>query len=338
MKRVVAIGLAVATFAASAALSADDNPPWEVYARPQQLVRLPDGRRLNLICMGQGSPVVILESGGGNSAWAWSSVHYKIAATTRTCTYDRAGLGFSDEGPLPRDALAVVADLQAMLKASGMKGPYVLVGHSVGSYYVRLFADLHPKEVAGMVLVDPSADEQDKRMEAVSPGFADRKAFAAAYLKCAAEAQAGGLKPGAEAYKTCVPLPPSGLPPDVVAAYFAYYQSPAMYREAASEQENFQRGSDELVSARRPYGDMPLIVLTGADTTKDPPSPEAIVQARAKVWRQMHDEMAALSSRGQHRVVDGSGHYIQFQQPQVVIDAVNEVVADARRRAAAADH
>jgi pimeloyl-ACP methyl ester carboxylesterase len=275
--------------------------------------------------------VVILESALGDFAPAWAYVHYKIASTTRTCAYDRAGLGFSDEGPMPRDAAAMASDLHAMLKASGLRGPYVFVGHSVASYYLRLFADLHPMDVAGMVLVDPSGDRQSKRMDAVSPGYSNPRPYIARASKCGALAEAAKLGAGTEGYRVCIGAPPP-LPADVVAARLAEYQSPAMYREVVSEYENLDQDSDEVVAARRSYGDMPLVVLTGAETQKEPPSSDAVVRARAKVWNQMHDEIAALSSRGQNRLVEGSGHYIQYQRPQVVIDTVKEVVTEVRRR------
>lgn len=308
-----------------------DPPPWEAYGTPH-LVALPDGRRMNLICMGEGSPVVILESGLGTHVSNWGLVQYKIARTTRTCAYERAGLGASDEGPGPRDAAAADSDLHALLKASGLKAPYVLVGHSLGGYHVRLFADLHLEEVAGMVLVDPTIDNQKQLIASIAPRPA-APTTTSPPNPCAAAAEAGQLKPGTDIYKACVPNPPPTLPPSLRAAMIAQATSPAAYRTLASEAGAFDQDSAETVAHRRSYGAMPLVVLTAGQPAKDPSLSDAQNQAWQKLWSQGHDDIAALSSRGQNRVVPGSGHFIQLERPQAVIDAVDEVVAEARRGA-----
>ncbi|MGE3176086.1 MAG: alpha/beta fold hydrolase [Vicinamibacterales bacterium] len=146
---------------AGAVLSGQDAP------RPD--VRLVDvgARRLHLRCEGIGSPLVILESGLGASADTWAAVQPAVAADTRTCAYDRAGLGRSDPAPpgrrTGRDA---VTDLAAMLKAAGLSGPMVLVAHSFGGVIAREFARAHPADVAGLVLVDSTHERQDMRLAA----------------------------------------------------------------------------------------------------------------------------------------------------------------------------
>src|SRR3954451_210167 len=144
---------------------------WAAYLAKGQAVKLPDGRLMHLYCEGQGAPTVVLDSGLGDGAWSWSRVQDQIALKTRVCSYDRAGYGTSSPGPEPRDSKAIVADMAAMLKAAHERGPYVIVGHSLGSFDARLFAFTYPAQVAGMVLVDPSADGQMKRMAAVVPKF-----------------------------------------------------------------------------------------------------------------------------------------------------------------------
>ena len=130
---------------------------------PGRLVMLPDHRRLNLRCSGHGSPTVVLEGGFGADSLAWYKVQPALAARYRVCAYDRAGAGFSDPAPAPRDGAAIARDLDAGLRAAGIGGPFVLVGHSSGGLYARIFADLRPKDVIGMVLVDPSVPHQDLR-------------------------------------------------------------------------------------------------------------------------------------------------------------------------------
>jgi len=121
------------------------------------------GRRLHMVCAGPaagGSPTVLLEAGAFGFSADWGAVQEQLAARgVRSCAYDRAGLGFSDPGPKPRDGLAIVGDLEALLAASGEKGPFILVGHSMAGLHLRLFAARNPRKVAGLVLVDATAPE-----------------------------------------------------------------------------------------------------------------------------------------------------------------------------------
>ena len=308
-----------------------DSPPWEAYGAPH-LVGLPDGRRMNLICMGEGSPVVILESGLGTHVSVWGLVQYKMARTTKVCAYERAGMGVSDEGHGPRDAAAVDSDLHALLHAAGLKGPYVVVGHSLGGYFTRLFADTHPQEVAGMVLVDPTIDHQKQLIATIAPP--PKPAQGSPPNPCATAAEAGQLRPGTDVYKACVQEPVPGLPATLRAAMIAQATHAAMYRTVASEAAAMDQDSAETVAHRRSFGAMPLVVLTAGQPPKDPSLTDEKNQAWQKLWMQGHDDIAVLSSRGQNRVVPGSGHFIQFERPQAVIDAVDEVVAQVRQSSA----
>src|ERR1700733_6230579 len=122
------------------------------------------GVSLNINCTGQGGPVVVLESGAGVPAVGWSLVQPDIAKFTRVCSYDRAGYGWSDRGPIPRTSLEVAKELHALLVAAGEKPPYVLVSHSLGGFNVRVYNHEYPADVAGMVLVEPSHEGQQSRM------------------------------------------------------------------------------------------------------------------------------------------------------------------------------
>src|SRR5258706_14151778 len=177
MPRRLTIAAGAAAVAASAALAlpvvgagagADIRPiPMETYERPGRLVTLPDHRRLNLRCSGQGAPLVLLESGFGAGSIAWPKLQPMIAAATRVCSYDRAGYGFSDPGPPPRHGAAIARDLDYALSAAVLRGPYIVVGHSAGALYAQLFAGRRRKEVVGLVLIDPSVTYQDRRMAAI---------------------------------------------------------------------------------------------------------------------------------------------------------------------------
>jgi pimeloyl-ACP methyl ester carboxylesterase len=320
--------LALAGAAAGPAVAqAAPNPWWTGFENAARAVRLPDGRVLNLYCEGAGGPVVILDSGLGDDASSWRKVQDPIAATTRVCAYDRAGYGKSNPGPLPRDTKAEVEDLERLLKAARLPGPYVLVGHSMASFNVRLFAFRHPKDVAGIVLVDPSADNQMPALTAAAPATVKLQEAQIARLRDCA-----GPEATPQMLKGCAVPPPFDLPP-ALAGRGVGRPAPTTLATVLAEYDAFgDLDSKETVAARRPLGAIPLIVLTAADTTKSLGANPQEVAAAGLVWSRLHDDIATLSTRGVNRQVAGSGHYIQMQKPQVVIDAVDEVVAAARAR------
>jgi pimeloyl-ACP methyl ester carboxylesterase len=331
--RLFRLALAASVIAALAGcLAQPPNSWWEGYEHHARLIVLPDGRKMNLYCEGVGTPTVVFDSGIGEGAWSWRMVQDVVAKTTRSCAYDRAGYGTSDPGPLPRDAASNVADLTAMLTAGEIQGPYVMVGHSRGSYDVRLFADRHLGDVAGMVLVDPASDFQYDRLGAVMPHFLELQASAYAPMKkCLALIQAGTLQPGSDDAEKCIGDPPPDLPKDVQNAFLSNALRPNQDQTTLAEFESTNAlDSKEVSNARRNYGDIPLIVLTAENTSKIPVFSTDQQAAGASVWNRMHDELATLSTKGVNRMVHNSGHYIQYQQPQAVIDAVNEVVGAVR--------
>lgn len=333
MHRLGFIGAALAlvfvpTPAVLAAPSATPNPAWEVYARPHRLVDV-GGRRLNLYCLGHGSPAVILDGGLGDDMTEWRDVHVPLARRTRVCAYDRAGLGFSDPGPLPRTASALAADLKTLLRAGHVRPPYVLVGSSLAGLHIRLFADSHPNEVAGMVLVDPSFEHQVAAYEAATPAYtASAEQQVRTIRSCIERLRAGTPAPGTDAYRDCIGAPDPDLPPDVAVALVARTNS-ATYEMVLSELEAFSgASSDEVDASRRSYGDMPLIVLTAGGVGPL----DADGATRTRIWTGMHDRIARLSSRGVNRTIPHATHHIQLSRPEAVIAAVDEVVAAARAR------
>jgi pimeloyl-ACP methyl ester carboxylesterase len=119
--------------------------------------------RMNIDCSGQGSPTVILESGSGGPSVDWLMVQPEVAKFARVCSYDRAGYGWSDSGPEPRSALQIARELKRLLQAAGERGPYVLVGHSMGGYDIRVYTGQYPNDVVGVVPVDASHEDQELR-------------------------------------------------------------------------------------------------------------------------------------------------------------------------------
>jgi pimeloyl-ACP methyl ester carboxylesterase len=196
----------------------------------------------------------------------------------------------------------------------------------MGSFDVRMYASRNLEKVAGLVLVDPSADDQVARMAQALPRMAQiEKAAYAPLAHCADLARAGTLTPQTAG---CTRPPPPDVPAELREWVRARDGANAIVATVA-ELEAFQTlDAAEMARVRRPLGDIPLIVLTGRPTA--PGMTPAETEALHRLWTKMHDEMAALSTVGVNRPVAGSGHYIQLEKPAVVISAVQEVVAKAR--------
>jgi pimeloyl-ACP methyl ester carboxylesterase len=133
----------------------------EVYTKPGQIVSTGDGTRLNLYCTGHGSRTVVFDAGHQDWAPAWAVVQPEVALWTRACSYDRAGAGLSDAGPIPRTSVRIADELHAVLHKVGVPGPYIWVGHAFGGINVRTFAYRYMPEVAGLVLIDTDTGDVD---------------------------------------------------------------------------------------------------------------------------------------------------------------------------------
>jgi pimeloyl-ACP methyl ester carboxylesterase len=320
-----------------------------LYASTKDSARLPDGRTLHMMCMGQGKPVVILTAGSGDWSDQWYKVQPKVAEKTRVCAWDRAGFGLSSPAPPPQTVDQRTTDLQAALKANRIKGPYVVVGHSLGGFESLLLKDREPSNVVGMVLVDPAYPGQLDEMERTRPA---EWAYYASHpdpsvsvlLTCAADLRVGAVWHGKPDPDGCMtPRWPAVLPAELRAGLVKAEIEPGpetyaafMETQAAYQSLRFLRIDSRLaIKPGRNYGDMPLIVLTaGVDYTLPPDAP---AEAKAEIptkrhpeWVRAHDDLAALSTRGVNRIVPDSPHYIHQFKPQLVIDAIDEVVDAAR--------
>lgn len=303
------------------------------YAKAGTLVTLGDGRVMNLRCSGEGAPVVVLEAGGNSESSTWYRVQPLLARLTRVCSYDRAGYGFSGEGPLPRDLDASVADLHALIKAADLAVPLVLVGHSLGSNIVRMYAQRYPEEVAGIVLVDPPEHGADDQMpqawrEQVEAQLAHREEVLA---QCEAAAVAGDLS---TLEKSCLRAPPPWMSPAVAKATMQYKATPSYWRTLRSElAENI-----ELYAAQIPvdesYGAVPLILLRAAEQEED--APPDVLQVLEDARRITHERILAASERSTLIDVPDTSHDIQLDQPQAVVSGVTQLLG-AKGTASAPD-
>jgi pimeloyl-ACP methyl ester carboxylesterase len=291
---------------------------------PGQMVDV-GGHRLHLVCEGQGSPVVIMDAGLGDSWLTWSKTQPEIATRTRACSYDRAGFGYSEPGPYPRDSRQIVTELHALLNAAQLPPPYILVGHSFGGYNTRLYASTYPSEVAGLVLVDASHEDQSRL-------FPDgMKALWAAYAGTV-RWQVRLATIGIERVRGIPAYDPPSVPVEMEEMAEPIGYRTDWYRTTLAEFETFPTlSADEVRAARRPV-DFPLVVVTGSSTMAKDLVASGLSQAdadsAARVWRYLQDDEATLSSRSHHVIADRSSHYVNMDQPELVIAAVDTVLAE----------
>ena len=290
--------------------------------------------KLHLTCTGEGSPTVLLEAGSSSPGLTWSLVQSEIEKATRVCSYDRAGYGYSESAKVPHPPQQVASDLHALLKAAEVPGPYIMVGHSAGGVYVRAYASKYPSEVVGMVLVDSSHEGENLILppEWVKLNQTQNTMMAA----CRVMSPFGLMRLSHmfDAAKAGV-----SMDRQVGAAYLAAtYQ--ARFCQVSAEEIAALAATPFQPDTPGSLGDMPLIVLT-ADTSqellqaqvpgylKSTVGPEVV----AKVFqanREMQKSLVGLSSRGRQIMVPNSGHMIQLEKPEVVVDAIREVLAQVR--------
>ena len=340
----VLAGLSIWTVCVMPALGAEaPTPPAIDYTKPGQLVAVDGARRLNLRCLGAGSPTVLLDAGGANYSYTWQFVQPAMARFTRVCSYDRAGYGFSDPSERPATAMNTVDDLHTALAKAGISPPFVLVGQSAGGQYMTLYADLHLPDVVGMVLVEPGSSNwsQDNYLVArrtpdeLAKERKDKADFRGMLRRCADHARANTIT----AMKGACPCGPSFLDRPDFAAYVVEYCAQPNHYEAMLAEDAALLGvpgmgptetDKEEAAAARSFGAIPLIVLTqSSGFAYDGERAELKAQYLA-AWRGGQVALLARSTRSKLIMPPNSGHMIQMSQPKAVVDAVQEVVSAAR--------
>lgn len=321
--------LAATSLQVSAAQAAPDVPQQtpDRYAVAGERIPIASGRALNLRCVGDGPQAVLLEAGGNADSATWFRVQSLLSPQARVCAYDRAGYGFSDQGPLPRDLDADVADLAALVTAAKLRTPLVLVGHSLGSNIVRAYARQHPQAVRALVLVDPPEQGADALLPQAwkdqgEAGRTQRNAFLDACLKAA---EAGALDKAEGPLSSCLRAPPSWQSAAVATATRAYKLKPAYWRTLRSELDANTAIFAAPVPADESHGDTPVVVLA-APTAVDG-VPEDVARAMAEAREQTRTRLVASSRNGRRIDVADTTHEIQLDAPQVVAKAVGEVLA-----------
>ena len=320
-------------------------PGDEIYTRPGQLLDAGDGAKLNLTCLGTGSPTVVFDSGWSDWAAAWAVVQPRIAAFTRACSYDRAGSGFSEPGPMPRTTERIATELHTALRNGGIAGPYVLVGSAFGGDHVRAFADLFPNDVAGLIMVDGDASDVDTPENRKSDDDGNIS-YVPKFRQCRDAIAAGNITyglppPSGRPARMCAQgffrgLPDKEWSPELNAKLLDIAQHKvAMWDADISEMEQAPADEIWLQRHRRTLGSTPVRILTsgnhGVGHLDRPPEP-TIEHLKYEYDRAVaQSKWLALSTDAKQIFVKGSSEYIQFDQPDAVVDAVKEVVGIGRR-------
>ncbi len=306
----------------------------QMYKPVDQMIDV-NGTEMRLDCRGTGSPTVVLEAGAESSSIYWWRIQDDVAKFTRVCSYDRAGYGWSEpvrEQLFPQQVAGMLHDL---LEKGGEQPPYLMVGHSFGGIYVRTFTAQYPGEVVGMVLVDSAHENQAQKVPAEiaeSPEFAQLRQAQSLNLQIYQIAAPIGLF---RAFKL--------LDPAVASLKLAEAEKGAARAEmyhtdyfgAYAREVEMMTAYEAQPGTLGSLGAMPLIVLSAKiDAQKFyemyPPALQAkismeLVQQQVDGLNGLQDGLAALSSRGKRIVVEDTGHFIQLDAPQVVLDAIREV-------------
>jgi pimeloyl-ACP methyl ester carboxylesterase len=285
------------------------------YPAPGQRVDV-GGYRLHVHCVGEGSPTVVLDAGLGGFSLDWSLVQPELAATTRVCAYDRAGYGWSDPSPHARTPSQIADELHTLLVNAGIQGPYVLVGHSAAGKDLRLFANRYPQAVVGMVLIDARHESVDtnRSPEALAAEHTQQRRFQRTIW---AAARIGLVRAfWAAAWPQVFPAT-QNLSTETRAEIGVLQARSQQVKTVLREDALLTHDNAQLSSAPS-LGDVPLMVLAAGQNVEHDP-----------LWLPAQQQLAGLSSNAKLIVVEGSSHYIHWDQPMLVAGAIRQVVEAA---------
>lgn len=282
------------------------------------------GYRLHVTESGidSGGPTVVVIHGAGDSSYSWLHIRNEVAKFARIVTYDRPGIGSSDPGPAP-DAARSIAELRTLLERAGIPGPYVFVGHSLGGLFARLYAIRYPDEVAGMVLVDSTHEFllQDAK-------FLKTMAAIGSLAKVSKVIARFGILRFLGNVLGVMPMYPERR-------YYQEALSGEEYRQWTSIVHQNTAGDGVPAETRAIFAILQEAnrqMKTGAEEPQFGATPMAVLTnpGFGANWAEMHRELAARSTNSIHQICDRKGHSVQMTRPELVIDAIRHVLAEAR--------
>jgi len=272
---------------------------------PGQLIDV-DGRTMHINCIGNKSPSIILDSGTGGFSLEWGNIQKSLSQYARVCAYDRAGYGWSDMGLLPRTTKRITYELHTLLQNAGIHGPYILVGHSFGGFTAQYFARNFGDEIVGIVLIDSSHEEQVYRLPENGKDVVRRSLHqdrSNMFTKSVIH----------EHY----PEEEAALAQLLMTRWTALLT----WRE---EMANYALSSRELRDVHHgPILDIPIVVLSrGKRVWPNTPYGDAM----EAVWKELQDELNHLNGNSTHIIAENSGHAIHLDEPELVVDAIHDVL------------
>ncbi len=265
-----------------------------------------NGRKMHIYCIGNKSPTIILDSGTGGFSLEWKDIQHSLSQYVRVCAYDRAGYGWSDMGPLPRTTKRITHELHTLLQNAGIHGPYIMVGHSFGGFTAQYFARYFNNEIAGIVLIDSSHEEQVYRLPENGKDVVRRSLH-----------QDRSNMVTRSVLHEHFPKEVAAVAQQLMTRWTALLT----WRE---EMANYALSSRELRDVHdRPILEIPIVVLTrGKRVWPNTPYGDAM----ETVWKELQDELSSLNGNSTHVIAENSGHVIHLDEPELVVDAIHDVL------------
>lgn len=290
--------------------------------------------KLHMIDKGNGGPTVVIDPGMGGNSLSWGLVYPEIAKFSRVIVVDRAGYAWSDTSPLPRTSDNIVQELHTLLENGNIPKPYILVGHSFGGINVRLFASEYPDEVAGIILVDSSHEDQGEKLSFL-PSALQPKSTMFSTWKTYLE-RSLGLHEYNEKVEQSIAEDIKNYPEEVRRNFIPCLLSLPFYQARQAEKLNFELSRQQLKQAAGSLGDIPLTVISrGKKATiqdyKGRWTQEQLDKYQNQVWPELQADLVTKSSRGKQIIAEKSGHMINKDQPEIIVEAVREIVEELRK-------
>jgi pimeloyl-ACP methyl ester carboxylesterase len=287
-----------------------------------------DGHNMHLYCSGRGAPTVVLSSGLGDDSLVWSRTQAALSATTRVCSYDRAGLGWSDSRPETADAKNVAIELHDLVHAASIATPFVLAGHSISGVYIREYAQLYGHDLAALEFIDGSTPLQDPLFPAVYAEI-DRERRREAGRELATmtlgldrlQRQCSQQLPGFEAYARW---------------FLADACIPGHFVQADRELDAVPQSGEETIRSG-PFGSLPILIFSRDPNVRRTDMPAGDARTGSLLWDQLQERLTRLSTRSRRIIALHSDHYIFLDREELVIRELKRFIEQLRANSAPAE-